>query len=187
MLSRSAITATGALAGFALACLAVVSRGAPGSAIGQLDALQARLAALRPDRAAAIAATAPSTSALLAKPLFGQSQTATVRLDGVSMLPGRKAALVSINGKPADWLALGQTRDGVTLVQVQSGLATIESDAGSKDIRLGDVPPAASTAPVANTVSAPSFLRPPTGPSTVPRAPFAASLPPPDHNPVAGR
>src|SRR5205085_694343 len=53
-------------------------------------------------------------------PLGGRGGVAdpTIRLQGIARAPGRVAALLAIDAKPSAWLGLGETRDGVTLVEV---------------------------------------------------------------------
>lgn len=95
---------------------------------------------------------------MLGTPLFNLTKGAgavtdsAVRLDGLSILPAGKAVLISIDGKPADWLELGATRDGVTLLDVKGSKAFLDTPVGFKEIGLASGPvttaaPAAVTAP----------------------------------------
>ena len=85
----------------------------------------------------------------LASPLFalttghGAVAEVALRLDGVARTPRRNAALLSIGGKPAEWLELGQTRDDVTLQDVQSSQVVVDTATGFKTIALGDTSQAA--------------------------------------------
>ena len=210
MLARRPLILSGALAGVALSCLSALVLGAPGSALGRLDALQTRLVAIRGPGANAGAETSELIANLLTPPLFGQVVAITLRLDGVSILPGRKAALIAINGQPADWIELGDTRDGVTLVDVQPARVSVDTDAGPQNVNLGEGPPAAAVpqspaAPTAygqapmpgpkpamlqgsplglNPAGAPqAFAAQPTPPAPIAGRPVVRSLPPPYNRP----
>ncbi len=61
-----------------------------------------------------------------------------IRLEGIARTPGRTAALLAIDAKPSAWLGLGETRDGVTLVEVLGSGVTIDTAIGTKDVRLGE-------------------------------------------------
>jgi hypothetical protein len=102
-----------------------------------------------PPPASAAAAQAAATAR--ARPLFqtpGQGGApATVRLDGVSVRPGLSSALVAIGGAGAQWLAQGETAGGVTVAQVRSGGAVIETSDGQAMLGLGQTwSPAAPSA-----------------------------------------
>jgi hypothetical protein len=146
--------------GMALAVVAWLLFGAHASALGSLDQLQSRLR--QAPSAMLVSSTGSSAQArAVATPLFGPTSgpgaptEAAVRLDGLAITPGRKAALISINGKPADWLSLGESRDGVTLTQVTATKVTVDTAMGSKDIGLY------AAAPVASGPASPA----PSGPS----------------------
>jgi hypothetical protein len=83
---------------------------------------------------------------LKSSPIFGPGlpDLPTIRLDGLSRTPMRSAALVAINNKPAEWLAAGTTRDGVTLIEVQPSRAVVETFDGQQAIDLGQTAPAPS-------------------------------------------
>jgi len=61
-----------------------------------------------------------------------------IRLEGVARSPGRIAALLAVDAKPSVWFALGETRDGVTLVEVLGSKVTVDTVSGTKEIRLGE-------------------------------------------------
>lgn len=129
----------GLLAG-ALAWLAF-AHGASMSA--DLGDLASRANALTPPTLT-VALGGPSPGALAASsPIFalttGPNAVAdvAVQLSGLSRTPARTAALLSINGKPAEWLALGETRDDVTLDEVQANKVTVDTPTGTKDVVLG--------------------------------------------------
>ena len=82
----------------------------------------------------------------VAQPLFaltsgpGAVSDVLVRLEGVARTGRRTAALLSINGAPAAWLELGETRDGVTLQDVQGTKVVLDTATGFKDVGLYDGP-----------------------------------------------
>ncbi len=96
-----------------------------------------------------------SAELLLAAPLFGAKVGAqalaevSVRLEGLVRSPRRVAALLSIGGAPSVWLEIGQSKDGVTLQDVDATSAVIETSGGPREVVLGaaaspsnpDVPP----------------------------------------------
>lgn len=108
----------------------------------RLDAVEAALqSAPRAQRSAAVAS--PPIAQILNAPLFalttgpGAVAEAVVRLEGLSRAGGRQAALLSIDGKPAQWLELGATRDGVTLSQVMGSKVVVDTVTGLKEVPLG--------------------------------------------------
>ncbi len=109
-----------------------------------LAAMEQRLAAPQLVLARASVMQDDATGRILAAPLFalttgpGAVSDVVVRLDGVAITPTRKAALVSVNGKPAQWMTIGQARDGVTLVEVQSAKVSLDTATGFKDVGLWD-------------------------------------------------
>lgn len=177
MLARQPVVLCGALAGVALSGLSALTLGAPGSALDRLDALQKQLMAIR---GPGTAAQGPDThTGQVGKPLFGQPVDVSLRLDGVSILPGRKAALLSINGQPADWIELGDSRQGVTLVDVRGARATVDTDGGSKEVSLGEGgPPTGGSAPAQGAPSplaqAPGRPQPAPYPVPAPVGPVSA-------------
>jgi hypothetical protein len=170
--------------------------GPPGSALNEIDRLQAKLVAVRPMGAQAKAAAAVPRPSFT---LFAQGVPASVTLQGVSILPDHRAALISIGGAEAGWLDVGETRDGVTLVEVQPFKIIADTDEGTKDIELGQGPsipavakPSVPVRPEAEALSlgAPNRLslavatpsplsrRPVQPPSTVAAIPGASNAPP---------
>jgi hypothetical protein len=145
---RSPVILGAAPAGLALACLGwlVLSGGA--GVIGPVDELDARLAALPVARATAV--VAPAAVGAGGPGVFATTaQTAVVRLDGISRTPRRAAALLAFNGGAAQWVAVGATQDGVTLVEIGRSKIVIETASGRQTITLGE-----SSAPEADTGSA---------------------------------
>jgi hypothetical protein len=133
---------------------------------------QDRLAALRPLRAGD--ASAGAAPILTGAPLFALStgpnavKDPAVLVLGLSRMPGRTAALVAIDGKPAAWLARGDSRDGVILREVGSNRATLDLPLGVKDLRIGEA--TLGSAPVGGATSNPPGL-----------GPNASDMPPPGY------
>jgi hypothetical protein len=130
-------------AGLAFTALAwLVFRGG-GMVVGPLDGLQARLAADRPAPARTTIAPVEAAARAIASPLFalttgpGAVSDVSVRLDGLAISPRGQSALLSIGGKPADWLALGASRDGVTLMEVHASKVILDTAIGFKEVTLG--------------------------------------------------
>ena len=145
-------------------------------ASGRQDVLsqpQERLGALSPARASE--AAAGGTPMLAGPPLFALSigpnavKDPAVVVLGLSRMPGRTAALLAVDGKPAAWLARGESRDGVVLREVGSGRATLDLPLGVRDLKIGEGTPApgASTSDlpmpgvVASDAPPPGYRSPP--------------------------
>ncbi|HEX7761131.1 MAG TPA: hypothetical protein VF459_16615 [Caulobacteraceae bacterium] len=173
---RAPLIGSGAAGGLVLGALLwfAVGKGAPAAA--RMDDLQARLDALRPPATMTPATIDPTN--LASAPLFamttgpGAVTEPAVALQGVAKAPGRTAALLSIDGKPADWLAQGASRDGVTLQDVRAGSVLVDTVTGTKEIALGQKvgPAAPASAPGPASPGAPS---PPSGPQAGYRLPPA--------------
>jgi len=147
----SLIFAAAAPVGLVLGAAAWTLAGGAGFAqasIAQASALF-RSVATRPPRAAAASS---GLGAALNAPLFmllggkGALAEPAIRLEGVARSPGRIAALLAIDAKPSAWLALGEARDGVTLVEVLGSKVTVDTALGTKDVRLGESSPPAPSA-----------------------------------------
>lgn len=112
-----------------------------------MDQLEARLAAARPAAVRRDVGPDASLDRALASPVFamttgpGAVTEIPVALSGLAVTKTRKAALISIGGKPADWLDVGATRDGVTIVAVSGAGATIDTQTGFRSIGLLSVAP----------------------------------------------
>ena len=134
---RTPLIPLAVLAGLALGALAWLAAGRQDT----LAPLQEQLSALRPARGVQQTSGAPT---LAGPPLFALSvgpnavKDPAVAVLGLSRMPGRSAALLSIDGKPAAWLARGESRDGVILREVGAGRATLELPFGLKDLRVGE-------------------------------------------------
>ncbi len=140
--------------GLALAAIVWLLLGAHASALTKLDDLNARLAVTRSVGGLhVVVAGADPAQPALATPLFALSTApgaadVAVRLDGLAITPGHRAALISIGGKPADWLEVGATRDGVTLMEAHPTKVTLDTAAGFKDVDLWQASPAAASSPI---------------------------------------
>lgn len=136
---RSPLVLGAAPAGLALACIGWLLLGGSARVVAPLDQLQGRLEAAPAGRSPAGASSGAAVSAALAAPLFAANAAEVpVRLDGLSRTPRRAAALLSINGGPAQWLGQGATREGMTLVQVLSTRVVIDSRSGRRMVALGE-------------------------------------------------
>lgn len=135
-----------AAGGLALGALGWMVFAGHGPAAKPLGAAEARLEAVRAEAPRPIGARLDRTAQIAATPLFtlttgpGAVAEAPIRLDGLSQSGGRSAALVSIDGKPAEWLELGATRDGVTLRQVLGSKIVVDTATGFREIALGGQP-----------------------------------------------
>jgi hypothetical protein len=140
---RRPIVPAGGAFGLLLAAVIFLLFGARASSVSRLDDLDARLTKDRLEES-----RAPSSSAvlsrLIAKPVFalttgpGALPDVAVTLTGVAIGPQKTAALISVGGGPVQWLALGATRDGVTLTQVQASKVVVDTPIGFKEVRLWD-------------------------------------------------
>lgn len=152
-----------------------------------LDEIHARLAQLRPPAAAPARGGVASAAPLLGAPLFalttgpGAVREPSIRVDGVALTRRRLAALLSIDSKPAEWLVVGESRDGITLQSVSATGVTVETLLGPKSLNLGDqsaasapAPGSAAPAPVASAAGVqdqvPPGFRSPPEPASAPRA-----------------
>ena len=144
MLDHRAIVPLSAAAGLAIVSLAWLGLGRHASALAEIGQIEGRFGDPKLALASIAVASDDSVSRMLATPLFalttgpGAVTDAEVRLLGLAITPERKAALLSINGKPAVWLAMGAGQDGVTLMDVQSTKVTLDTETGFKEISLWD-------------------------------------------------
>lgn len=134
--------------------------------------LGARLASLPTPHLTSSSQRDSQIAQVISQPIFsltagaGAVADAAIRLEGLIRSPGHIVALIGINGAPSDWLSLGQSRDGVTLVDVGATKVTVDTAAGLKDVELGG-------APGSNEVgaSAPASMRSPPPPASAPGVP----------------
>lgn len=88
-----------------------------------------------------------------------------LQLQGIAITPKGRSALLSVDGKPASWYEQGATRDGVTVMDVQSTRVTVDTVTRLRDVGLFDKPiPTAQGA-------APPGLRSPPPPASAPSLP----------------
>lgn len=144
----------------------------------------ARLSALKAPLSASLRGTDASAAPLLGSPLFalttgpGAVREPSIRVDGVSVSRRRSAALLSIDAKPAEWLSVGESREGVTLQSVSASSITIETLLGPKTLSLGDQSAASAPSTAGATGGAsvaaqdqpPPGFRPPPEPASAPRS-----------------
>jgi len=91
---------------------------------------------------------------LVDKPIFvmttgpGAYKDKTLQLFGLAISPGRKAVLVSVDGAPPVWMAVGDTSDDIRLADVGTNGASFDTPVGPRTVGLSDAAPAkpASTA-----------------------------------------
>lgn len=159
-----------------------------GAVAARLEPVETQLAAIRPGRAAgAASAPAVDVASLVGSPIFpmttgpGAVREPAVRVDGIVRTRARRAALVSINDRPAEWLAVGEEREGVTLQDVGASKIVVDTVFGPQTVGLGERIPAngaaatasASAPPVEQTIvdMPPAGFRGPPPPASAPRTP----------------
>ena len=87
-------------------------------------------------------------AALAEKPIFVMTtgpaayKDKTLQLFGVAISPGRKAALVSVDGAPPGWMAVGDMAGDIRLADVGTNGASFETPVGPRMIGLNDSAPA---------------------------------------------
>jgi hypothetical protein len=175
---RAPLIGFGAAGGLVMGSLLWIALGSGAAAAARLDDLQARLDGLRAPSRSAWASVDPAN--LASSPLFamttgpGAVAEPSVALQGVARTPGGSSALISIDGKPADWLAEGATRDGVTVQEVRSSSVLVDTVTGLKEVALGQKigPASPSTVGGAPTAAAgaPTGYRLPPPPASAPQA-----------------
>ena len=139
---RAPIVLVAAPAGVVLASLAWFATDGPGTAIRPLDRLDARLSVSRSETPRTILDAGHSLSEAIAAPLFvlsagpGAATDPSVRLDGIAISPRSSMALLSVNGQPSSWTALGASRDGFTLTEVHPDRVVIDTPVAFKEITL---------------------------------------------------
>lgn len=149
-----------------------------GQAQGEaLDALDARLTAISTRSRSPLDRPSDALAQSLATPLFAASGSASevdaevaIQLFGVVRSPGRTAALIGIGAAPADWLALGESRNGVTLRAVTSSGATVATISGEREVMLG-MPSQTALAGAPSTGGPPPGFKSPPPPASAPGMP----------------
>jgi len=139
--------------GLAVGALGWVLFAGGGPASRPLGEIEGRLDRLTIRAAPARAAAPDRGGQIVGAPLFalttgpGAVAEAAIRLEGLARSRGRAAALVSINGKPSEWLELGATRDGVTLREVMGSKIVVDTATGFKEVTLGAEAPSRGDGP----------------------------------------
>lgn len=142
-------------AGLAAGFLAWLAAGGARASISQLDPPAQLVAGLRDPRPTSIAVVAAPAGELVVPSLFvlttgpGAVPQPTLRLDGLVRSGGRTAALLSVNDRPAEWMGVGETREGVTLQIVLGSKVVVDTAFGPRDVVLGERPVPPSTTPSA--------------------------------------
>ncbi|MBS0297126.1 MAG: hypothetical protein JSR45_12510 [Proteobacteria bacterium] len=139
---RSPLTLGAPAAALTLGLLAWAVLGGGAPAATRMTEFDQRLEKLQPRAIRGAAVTGASAADAIAHPIFAVGTAAladaTLRLDGVALTPRRQAALLSINGKNAEWLERGDTRDGVTVQAITATKVVIDTATGPRDVLLGD-------------------------------------------------
>lgn len=175
----------GAPAGLATGLLAWMLAGGSQVAAERLDGLQVQVSNLKAPPRGASALSYVSVSDLASQPLFaltvgpGAVREPSIRVDGVSISRGRTAALLAIDGQPAEWLTLGESRAGVALQSVSASTVVVETLTGPKELALGSQSgPEAESSPETNAAATgaapdqiPPGFRSPPPPASAPGAP----------------
>lgn len=110
----------------------------------RLDLIQTQMKALPKAGPIAAGATLSDVTLLAQQPIFVMSTGAnaykekTVKLIGISISPGRKAALVSVDGQPAVWMGIGETQDELVLIEVGSNAVRFDTPVGARTISINE-------------------------------------------------
>jgi hypothetical protein len=148
-----------------------------------MQPLQEAVSKLRVPRATPAVDARQDLSGLASTPLLlmttgpGAQPEPALRLDGVVRSPKRTAALIAINDAPAEWLAKGEIRDGVTLEDVQPARVLVDTLYGERQLELGR----SSGAPSAPPAAVPSASA---APMSLPQSPAVHPPPPPPRSPT---
>lgn len=143
---RRSMALIGLAAGAGVGALAWMMLDAGAADRQRLQDDQARLASARPALAAASGLGSPLASAI-AHPLFalttgpGALPEPKIVVSGLSRTAVRRAALISVDGGPADWMTIGQSVGAVTLEDVLPPKAVVETPFGRRDVYLGEGAP----------------------------------------------
>jgi hypothetical protein len=174
-------------AGLAAGALAWFAAGGATASANKLDPLRSAVSVVRHVHSQAVNSPAADIGDLSGLPLLlmttgpGAVPEPAVRLDGLVRTRTRKAALLSINDGPAEWLSLGEARDGVSLQDVLGNHVQVETPYGLQVVAVGERagPSAAASPPAAATP--PAAAPPPSDPhAATDKVPpgFRAPLPP---------
>jgi len=125
-------------AGLIAAALLSLAVGSQTRALSGLDQIDQRLAQLPSRSPPTPSLKQDAAGQALARSLFGSpaGPIAPIVLQGIAITPARQAALLSIGDK-LGWLAVGDSRNGVTLLDVQRSKITVDTAQGAQDISIG--------------------------------------------------
>lgn len=148
------------------------------ASLNKLAPIEDKVRAIRAPREASARAVITQGAALASAPLFplttgpGAVREPALRVDGLSVTPRRAAVLVSIDGKPAEWLSAGETREGITVRSVAASGATFDTLVGEKVLGVGEQSAASAPAEasIAQTIvdQMPPGVRGPPPPASAP-------------------
>lgn len=139
---RLVLILAGVPAGLLAGLLAWMAAGGSSAGEATLASVESQLMGLRsppPERVAGVLGVAE----LASTPIFpmtvgpGAVIQPSLRLDGVAVTPRHSAALLAIDGKPAQWIALGDSREGVTVSAVSGSKAVVDTIVGDVVVELG--------------------------------------------------
>lgn len=173
MLDRNLILC-GLPVGLILGVAAWMSTGRAGATSEALEQAASALQAM--PKGGARRQTASIAPPSLTAPLFAQPEGAalpvetSVVLQGLSRTPRRQSALLAIGARPAEWLTVGETREGVTLDSVGPGGVTITTPSGTRDLGFGPAN-TSNQAPASIDPMPPPGVRSPPPPASAPGAP----------------
>lgn len=135
---RSPIILAAGPAGLAISALAWLVLGGPNQPAKRLEELGVEFRSLpKVQSQGASSPTSPDASAMPQGLFANSAQEISVSLVGLSRTPKRSAALLSIKSQPAQWMTVGMTKEGVTLVQVLPTRVVIDSLTGRRSIGIG--------------------------------------------------
>ena len=96
--------------------------------------------------------TQVDVAGLAEKPIFVMTtgpaayKDKTLQLFGLAISPGRKAVLVSVDGAPPVWMAVGDMAGDIRLADVGTNGASFETPVGPRTVGLSDAAPAKGAA-----------------------------------------
>jgi hypothetical protein len=118
--------------------------------VRRMDALQTLK--LRDSPPPALTAVGDDAALLSGRPIFimstgaGAYKDKTFQVFGLSISPGRKAALVAIDGGQPSWISVGQVSDDVQLIDVTATSARFDTPLGERVVSINDTPAAQGAA-----------------------------------------
>ena len=118
--------------------------------VRRMDALQTLK--LRASPSPVLTAVGDDAALLSGRPIFimstgaGAYKDKTFQVFGLSISPGRKAALVAIDGGQPSWISVGQVSDDVQLIDVTATSARFDTPLGERVVSINDTPAAQGAA-----------------------------------------